>query len=91
MNESEAGNDLVLAQKQPCFSYVCDIVLMLISKNLNQKSEVIWLIAGDLNLLRRPSLDSENNLFGCMEYFFKQNISFLAYFAHFCCESAGSL
>ena len=39
--------------------------------------------SGDLNLLRRPSLDSEKNLFGSMEYFLKRNISFLAYFEHF--------
>ena len=36
LNESEAGDDLVL--KPPCFSYANDAALMLISRNLHKKS-----------------------------------------------------
>ena len=37
LNESEAGGDLVLIET-PCFSYVNDAALMLISRNLRNKS-----------------------------------------------------
>ena len=42
-----------------------------------------WRIAGDLNLLRRPTLDPEKKIFGCIDYFFRRDISFLPYFEHF--------
>ena len=34
LNESEAGGSLFFLKKPPCFSYVNDAVLMVISKNL---------------------------------------------------------
>ena len=40
LNESEARGDLVLIEP-PCFSYVNDAVLMLISSNLNKKNSVV--------------------------------------------------
>ena len=38
LNESEAGVDLVLIESSPCFYYVNDAALMLISSNLHKKS-----------------------------------------------------
>ena len=39
LNESKAGVDLVL--KPPCFSYVDDAVLMLISRNVHKKGSEV--------------------------------------------------
>ena len=40
LNESEGGGDLVMIQT-PSFSYVNDVVVMLISKKFHKKSSVV--------------------------------------------------
>ena len=41
LNESEAGGDLALIKKPPCFSHVNDAVLMLMSRNFHMKSSEV--------------------------------------------------